>query len=97
MRPTDKIDNLIKDTLKTTASPELDQRIDSLISPSKSAGAEIPSLNTITCFSRAAVARRDDSAWLKAGYKLVPPADESRSMLVITAGRSAADCKGLTQ
>jgi len=31
MRPTDKIDNLIKNTLKTSASPELDRRIDSLI------------------------------------------------------------------
>lgn len=37
MRPTDKIDNLIKNTLKTTASPELDQRINTLIAQSKPA------------------------------------------------------------
>ena len=37
MRPTDKIDNLIKNTLKTSASPELDQRIDTLVEQSKPA------------------------------------------------------------
>ncbi|MHC4385409.1 MAG: hypothetical protein ACYSUG_00280, partial [Planctomycetota bacterium] len=61
MRPTEKIDNLIKNTLKDTASPELDQRINTLIAQSKQTQARplnrwsITMKYPITKFAAAAV------------------------------------------